>query len=289
MAAPEKKRFLERPQGRSIRVPTCKVPKSAWLREKGDVDEMGKRRQIRARSSSSEPDDLFFDNGRPRGMTYDALVEFEKFLNHKLHPNDRTGKEKIHIVLVPSTPEKVASDLLGMVMAISSLPPFTLRTTARRSRIFVPVASSKHDVIVSGSSAPGLTSLHDLSGKEVYLSQANRWLGKNWRHLTKRSLPERKAEINLVPADNNLEPEDILEMTSSGLLRYSVVPSHLAQLWKNALPNLKIYEDFPVTDKMESGWVVRKDSPKLRAFLEEFANTHRGRNNLLRRFWRTPT
>ncbi len=38
---------------------------------------------------------------------------------------------------------------------------------------------------------------------------------------------------------------------------------------------MKIYESFPVTDKMESGWAVRKDSPKLLAMLEEFAKTHR--------------
>jgi len=36
-------------------------------------------------------------------------------------------------------------------------------------------------------------------------------------------------------------------------MQYAVVPSHLAQLWKNVLTDLKIYEDFPVTDKMESG------------------------------------
>jgi len=64
-------------------------------------------------------------------------------------------------------------------------------------------------------------------------------------------------------------------MASAGLLQYAVVPSHLAQLWKNVLTDLKIYEDFPVTDKVESGWAVRKDSPKLRILLEEFARSHR--------------
>ena len=116
-----------------------------------------------------------------------------------------------------------------------------------------------------------MTGLDDLSGKEVYLFKES----LAWEKLTalnKTLSSERKTEINLVPADDNLEPEDILEMTAAGLLQYTVVPSHLAQLWKNVLPDLKIYEDFPVTDKMESGWAVRKDSPKLRALLEEFAS-----------------
>ena len=71
-------------------------------------------------------------------------------------------------VIVPTTPSKVASDLLngyGDVMASATY------ITEDRKKIadFVPVASSKHDVIVSGRSVPVLASLDDLSGKEVYL------------------------------------------------------------------------------------------------------------------------
>ena len=239
---------------------------------RGDIDEMDKRREVRALVSLNKTT-FFFDNGRPRGMAYDALVEFEKFLNRKLHPNDRTGKEKIRVVLVPSTSSKVASDLLdghGDIIAAA------IYITEDRQKIadFVPVASSKHDVIVSAPSSPVLTGLDDLSGKEVYLvKESLAW--KNLMALNEKLSSEKKPRINLLPADNNLEPEDIMDMTSAGLLQYAVVPSHLAQLWKNVLPDLKIYEDFPVTDKMESGWAVRKDSPKLRSLLEEFASTHR--------------
>ena len=240
--------------------------------QKGDIEEMDKRRQVRALVMLDKTS-FFFDNGRPRGMTYDALVEFERFLNRKLHPNDRTGKEKIHVVLVPSTPAKMASDLLS---GYGDIIATAIYITEDRKKIadFIPVASSKHDVIVSGPASPALTRLDDLSGKEVYVFKES----LAWERLVginKTLLSERRAQINLVPADNNLEPEDILEMSNSGLVQYSVVPSHLAQLWKNVLPNLKIYEDFPVTNKMESGWVVRKDSHKLRSLLEEFGATHR--------------
>ena len=240
--------------------------------QKGDIDGMAKRRQIRALVSLSKTT-FFYDNGRPRGMAYDALVEFEKFLNRKLHPHDRTGKEKIHVVLVPSTPEKVASDLLN---GYGDIIATAIYITEDRKEIadFVPAASSKHDVIVSGPSSPALTGLGDLSGKQVYIfKESLAW--EKLAALNKTLASERKTEINLVPADGNLEPEDILEMTAASLLPYSVVPSHIAQLWKKVLPDLKIYEDFPVTDKMESGWVVRKDSPKLRALLEQFASSHR--------------
>ena len=240
--------------------------------QKGDIDEMDKRRQLRALVSLNKTT-FFFDNGRPRGMTYDALVEFENFINNKLHSNDRTGKEKIHVVILPTTPSTVTSDLLngyGDVMASAT------HITEDRKKIadFVPVASSKHDVIVSGRCVPVLASLDDLSGKEVYLVRESlAW--ENLSALNKKLSSAKKAKINLLPADNNLEQEDILEMASAGSLQYAVVPSHLAQLWKNVLPDLNIYEDFPVTERMESGWAVRKDSPKLRMLLEEFAGAHR--------------
>ena len=69
---------------------------------KGDIDEMDKRRMVRALVSFNKVS-FFFDNGRPRGMAYDALLDFETFLNRKLHPMDRTHKEKIEVVLVPTT------------------------------------------------------------------------------------------------------------------------------------------------------------------------------------------
>ncbi len=200
-------------------------------------------------------------------------MEFEKFLNRKLHPNDRTGKEKIHVVLVPTTPSKVASDLQN---GFGDIVAMAVYITEERKRIadFVPLASSRHDVIVSGASAPGLAGPDDLSGKEVCVVKES-LAGENLTALNKKFSSAKRVKINLFPADDNLEPEDILEMASAGLLQYAVVPSHLAQLWKNVLTDLKIYEDFPVTDKMESGWAVRKDSPKLRILLEEFARSQR--------------
>ena len=238
----------------------------------GDIDEMEKRRTVRALVCFNKTG-FFFDKGRPRGMTYDALRDFETFLNRKLHPKDRTGKEKIQVVLVPTTTASVASDLLngnGDIIAVA-----IYITEARKKVVdFIPVWSSQHDVVVAGPDAPPLANLEDLSGKEVYLHKES----LAWEKLTdlnKKLSEAKKQQIKLLPADGNLESDDLIEMASIGLVQYTVTHSHIAQLWKNAFTNLRIYEDFPVTEKMDSGWAVRKDSPKLRALLEEFDSTHR--------------
>jgi membrane-bound lytic murein transglycosylase MltF len=239
---------------------------------KGDIDEMGRRRVVRAlvyfnRSS------FFFDNGHPRGMSYDALVDFERFLNRKLRRSDRTGKDKIHVVLVPTSYAEVQSDLLNGNGDIAAMRIY-ITETRKKIGDFVTVGSSMKDVVVSGPDAAPLTSLDDLSGKEVYLiKQSLAW--DNLTELNKKFSSAKKPKISLVAADGNLEQEDILEMANAGLVQYTVVPAHLAELWKNVFTGLKVYEGFPVTDKTDSGWAVRKDSPKLRALLEEFAKTHR--------------
>ena len=77
---------------------------------KGDLDEMDQRRVVRALVTFNRAS-FFFDNGRPRGMTYDALVDFEKFLNRELHPKDTTGKEKKStLCLIPTTFGKAAAE-----------------------------------------------------------------------------------------------------------------------------------------------------------------------------------
>jgi membrane-bound lytic murein transglycosylase MltF len=241
---------------------------------KGDIDEMDKRRVVRALVSFNKTG-FFFDNGRPRGMSYDALMDFQKFLNNKLHPNDRTGKDKINVVLVPTTYAKVSADLLNGNGDIIAIPVYV---TDERKKLadFVPVLTSRHDVIVAGPDAPPLANLEDLSGKEVYLFKES----LSWNKLTElnKSLSAaKKPLVRLVAADGNLVRDDLIEMANAGLVQYTVTGSPIAQLWKNVFTGLKIYEDFPVTDKMESGWAVRKDSPKLGALLAEFVSTrHEG-------------
>ena len=179
------------------------------------------------------------------------------------------------MVLVPTTNARVANDLLNGKGDIVAVPLYI--TEARKKLAdFIPVVSSQHDVVVSGPDAPPLASLEDLSGKEVYLfKQSVAW--EKLTEVNKRFSAANKPPIKLLPADGNLERDDLIEMANAGLLPYIVTPAQNAQLWKNVFTGLKIYEDFPVVEKMQAGWAVRKDSPKLRALLEEFASTrHEG-------------
>jgi hypothetical protein len=68
----------------------------------GDVDGMVERRVIRVLLVPNRTN-YFLDGAVQRGVTYDTMVEFEKFINKRLG----RGKQKVHIVMLP-----VARDLL---------------------------------------------------------------------------------------------------------------------------------------------------------------------------------
>jgi len=67
----------------------------------GDIDGMLQRRYIRALVLYNKTN-FFYDGPQPRGITYEALKEFEKFLNAKLN----TGDKPIHLILIPVFPEE---------------------------------------------------------------------------------------------------------------------------------------------------------------------------------------
>ncbi len=71
----------------------------AW---KGDFDGMVERRKIRVLVVDN-PLLFFFDKAQIRGVSYDALLEFEKHINRKL----KTGTRKIKVVFLPVPRDKL--------------------------------------------------------------------------------------------------------------------------------------------------------------------------------------
>ena len=66
-----------------------------WL---GDLGGMAERRRLRAGVVPSSFI-LYFERGRPRGLTYELMRQFESELNRRL--GLKTAGEQIHVVLVP--------------------------------------------------------------------------------------------------------------------------------------------------------------------------------------------
>ena len=73
-------------------------------RRTGDLDDMAKHRNIRALVILN-PVGFFYDKGHPRGAMYEALEEFQKFVNQKL----KTGTLKITVTFIPVSGQSPAT------------------------------------------------------------------------------------------------------------------------------------------------------------------------------------
>ena len=79
--------------------PALELP-ITFERRTGDLDGMVKKREIRALVVPSRSG-FFYDKGRPQGIYFEALDEFQRFVNKRF----RTGTLKINVTYIPIRPE----------------------------------------------------------------------------------------------------------------------------------------------------------------------------------------
>jgi len=118
------------------------------------------------------------------------------------------------------------------------------------------------ELIVTGPASPQVATLDDLSGKTVHVRKGTSYY-ESLEALNLRFKKERKAPVKLVELPAALEDEDKLEMLAAGLLEVVVVDDWLAQMWAQVLPKVKVREDLVLRAEGQTGWAVRKQSPKL--------------------------
>ena len=155
----------------------------------GDIDGMLERRYIRALVLYNKTN-FFYDGPQPRGVTYEALKEFEKFLNGKLN----TGNKPVHFIFIPVSPEEAIKrmrDGRGDIAA-SNIP--ILSQLQEFVDFSDPVREHVKEVVVTGPSAPPITSLEDLSGKEVFVRKLSRYW-PNIERLNERFRSEGRAPV----------------------------------------------------------------------------------------------
>ncbi len=119
---------------------------------------------------------------------------------------------------------------------------------------------------MTGPSAPVLTSLEDLAGQEIQVRRSAA-IGRTVQALSGQPGAKGLKEITLIPADENLEDEDLLEMVNAELLPFAIVDSYKARLWAKIFPNLRVREELAVSTGGDR--LGRKNSPGLLAEIND--------------------
>ena len=235
----------------------------------GDIDGMTKRRYIRALVMYNKTN-FFYDGPQTRGVSYDALTEFEKFLNKKL----QTGDEPIHIMFIPVSREealKRMQDGRGDI-AVGNIP--IMAELEQAVDFSDPVRENAKQLVVAGPTAPSLNALDDLGGKEIYIRKLSRY----WVTLEKLNetlKKENKPTVILREADPNLEDEDIINMVANGQIQMTMTDDLTAGLWAKVFPELKVYDQIALVTDDRIGWAVQNGASNFLALVNEFVKDHK--------------
>jgi membrane-bound lytic murein transglycosylase MltF len=235
----------------------------------GDYDEMIQRRLIRVLVPYSKTF-YFIDGVEQRGTAYEAFKEFEKVINK----DSKKKALQVRVVFIPVSRDDLIS---GLVKGQGDVAAGNLTITSERKKMVDfsdPITSGVSEIVVTGPTAPLLSSLEDLAGKEIHVRPSSSYY-ENLVRLNESFKKDGKPPIILTPADENFEDEDLLEMVNADLIPIIVVDNHKAEFWAQIFDHITLHPDLAVNRGGDIGWAFRKNSPKLAKVLNDFVKGHK--------------
>ena len=234
----------------------------------GDLDEILKRRQIRMLVATDRTH-FFLDGGAQKGLTADAIAEFERWINKELK---RPKNLQIQVVVAPLRRDQLATALLegrGDVIAT-----YVTDTPERRKVVdFADAGFKVNEVFVSGKADAALTNVDQLAGREV-------WVRDGSAHhesllALNTTLVKRGAQaVAIRVLDPAIEIDEALEMVNAGVIPATAADLYVAKLWASILPEIQVHEAVVLRADAPFTWAVRKDNPQLRELIGKFQKTH---------------
>jgi membrane-bound lytic murein transglycosylase MltF len=240
--------------------------KAPWS---GDFNELGERRYIRALVVVNETS-YFVDRGEQRGYAYESLAEFEK----SLRPQATTRHITTKIAIIPTTRDRL---LPALAAGYGEIAIGNLTITPKREELVDfsdPLLDNVKELIVSGPSAPAISSIDELSGKEVHVRASSSY-HESLKSLNKRLRSSGKAPVKIRFADELLEDEDIMQEVDAGIIQITVIDSHVAKFWSQVYDRVNVHDDLALREGGRIAWAMRKNSPEFKRVINDFVRTRR--------------
>jgi len=233
-----------------------------------DLPVMKQRKKLRALVPYSRSDFTILANGQVQGMQVELLKQYANLLNK----NMKREVDKIHIVWIPTSFDRLLPDLLAgkgdIAAALLTVTPKRLE----KVNFATAAQFTADEVIVVSKGVIGITSLKDLSGREVYVLKGSSY-EEHLRDINVRWLSQGVKPIVIKTMDKRLLSEDILKMVQAGMLSITVVDDYKARVWAKVLDRIRVLDDIKIKTSNQLGWAVRKNNPILLKSLNDFAAT----------------
>lgn len=253
----------------------------------GDLKQIRERRILRVLVSYNRTN--FFHTTRgDRGIEHDLMKEFEKYINR----GPRKERYKTHIVFLARPFERLVPDLKA---GYGDIAASGLTVTPERANYIdftEPYITDVQEVLISNKNNPAPTILQELSGKQIIVVSNSSYiihLERMNQALGRLGLPA----IEIIKANPLLEAEDLLEMVNAGLFEYTVVDSHIAEIYKNIFHDLRVQDEFIFHHGGNIAWAINQNLPDLKNALNEFIKKYArpGKflgNSLYKKYFKNP-
>ncbi|MEE4241877.1 MAG: lytic transglycosylase F [Desulfopila sp.] len=231
----------------------------------GDLDAMVKRRLIRVLIPYNRTF-FFFDGAEPEGISYENAKLFDQFLNKKFG----TGTLKIHMLIIPTPRDKLFS---WLVQGKGDIAIGNLTITDERLLhvdFSDPFAVDIKEILVTHRRQEKLANLFDLAGMEIHVRKSSSYF-EHIELLNETFAGAGKKPITIVEANEHLEDSDLLEMVNADLIPAVIIDEHMGKFWENILTNIHLHQDIRINSGGRIAWALRKNSPQLKAVINEYA------------------
>lgn len=235
----------------------------------GDFDGMVDRHVIRALVPYSKTF-YFLDGADQRGLEYELLKEFEKYINKKL----KTKTLKIHVVVIPTARDRL---LPALTEGLGDIAAGNLTITTERQKqvdFSNPYFNGVDEILVTGQKASSIKTLDDLSGKEIYVRASSSYY-ESLQRVNAEFKKASKEVMKLVLSDEYLEDEDLLEMTNANLIPMIIIDSHKGRFWSQIFNDITLHPDIKVRSGGQIAWALRENCPKLKKVINGFMKSHK--------------
>jgi membrane-bound lytic murein transglycosylase MltF len=230
----------------------------------GDIDGMVERRMIRVLVTFSRTH-YFVDKGTQRGLTYDTFHEFETHINKKL----KNRNIRVHVFFIPVARDELIPALLAGRGDVAAANLTIMPDRQAQVDFVAPTFRDISEIVVTAPGADPITTVTDLSGREVYVRQSSSYY-ESIQQLNAQLAATGKDPVKVRLAPEELETEDILEMVNAGLVKITVVDSHLAKFWVKVYKKIVLVPGAVLRSGGRIAPAIRPGSPLLQAELDAF-------------------
>ena len=252
--------------------PSLVVPEEfarVWAPWKGDLDEIVKRRVLRVLVAYNATN-YFVDRGQQGGVTYEAVQLLQKELDRRF----KKGNLGIDVVFFPVTRDQFLPALIAGHGDIAAANLTITKDREAQVAFTEPVSKELSEIVVTAPGTPPVTRLEDLSGRKVHVRASSSY-AESLRDLNAAFEQQGLAPVEVVPVDERLETEDVLEMVNAGVYPATVADSFLVDLWSRVLTKIQPHPSVVVGAGRHYGWAIRQNSPELLALLNGFVRKNR--------------